>query len=82
MEGFQTWRGVEWKGVPGPAVSSMQTRKSNHLWRADLPSNLATGPHRLEFLTTDRYGRTFRGVVSFEVVEKLPPPNWRFGDDF
>jgi hypothetical protein len=47
-----------------------------------LPSSLAEGPHVLEVLTTDRYGRTFRDVVSFEVVEKLPPLNWRFGRNF
>ena len=81
-EGFQTWRGVEWKGTPGPFPASMLVRKSNHLWRADLPKDLAVGPHRLEVLTTDRHGRTFREIVSFEVVEELPPLNWRFGKDF
>jgi hypothetical protein len=42
------------------------------LSRADLPSSLGEGPRVLEVLTTDRYGRTFREVMSFEVVEKHP----------
>ncbi len=81
-DGFQTWRGFQWEGPPGPFPSSLLTGKSNHLWRADLPSTLPTGAHRLEVLATDRYGRTFRQAVTFEVVEALPPMNWRFGDDF
>jgi len=81
-EGFEIWRGVEWKGTPGPFPASMLVRNSSHLWRADLPKDLAVGPHRLEVLTTDRHGRTFRDVVSFEVVDELPPLNWRFGKDF
>jgi len=60
----------------------MLTRQSSHLWRADLPGSLPEGPHALEVLTTDRYGRTFREVVRFEVVETLPPLDWRFGKNF
>ena len=81
-EGFQTWRGVEWKGPPAPVRKRMLTNQSNHLWRADLPSTLTTGLHRLDVVTTDRYGRTFRDVLIFEVVDVLPPLNWRFGEDF
>ncbi len=75
--GYQTWR-----GAPGPFPATMLTDRSSHLWRADLPDTLPLGPHRLEVLTTDRYGRTFREVVRFEVVETLPPLDWRFGEDF
>lgn len=80
--GFQTWRGVRWDGPPGPFSDHMLARRSNHLWRADLPKSLPAGVHRLEVLTTDRYGRTYREVLSFEVVETLPPRDWRFGRDF
>ncbi len=81
-DGFQTWRGFQWEGPPGPFPRHLLTRKSNHLWLADLPSSLPTGAHSLEVLTTDRYGRTFRQVVRFEVVESLPELNWRLGDTF
>jgi 3',5'-cyclic AMP phosphodiesterase CpdA len=81
-EGLQTWQGFQWKGPPGPFPDRMLTRRSNHLWRADLPSRLSEGPHVLEVVTTDRYGRTFREVMSFEVVEKVPLLNWRFGRNF
>ncbi|MEM7398791.1 MAG: calcineurin-like phosphoesterase family protein [Pseudomonadota bacterium] len=81
-EGFRTWQGFQWKGPPGPFPDRMLTRQSSHLWRADLPESLPEGPHVLTVLTTDRYGRTFREVVRFEVVEKLPPLDWRFGRNF
>ena len=76
--GFSTWRGYRWKGVPGPFQAWMLTRKSNHLWRADLPRSLPVGAHSLEVVTTDRYGRTFRHIQSFEVVERIPEMDWRW----
>ena len=60
--GFTTWRGVRWSGVAGPFQAWMLTRRSSHLWRADLPADLAPGVHTLEVSTTDRYGRTFRAT--------------------
>ncbi len=77
-DGFQTWRGSQWSGPPGPFPTRMLARSSNHIWRADLPTSLPVGAHRLEVLATDRHGRTFREALNFEVVEKLPPLNWRF----
>ena len=74
--GFTIWRGVSWKGVPGPFPFGLLTRRSNHLWRADLPSELPPGTHTMEIFTTDRYGRTFRLVQPFEVVETLPEMGW------
>ncbi len=80
-DGFQTWRGFQWTGPPGPFPGWILARQSNHLWRADLPSALPLGAHQLEVFTTDRYGRTFREVLNFEVVETLPPLNWRLGTE-
>ncbi|MEO1459618.1 MAG: hypothetical protein AAFV49_18915, partial [Pseudomonadota bacterium] len=80
--GFRTWRGFQWTGVSGPFRDWMLTRGSSHLWRADLPETLPIGVHRLEVQTTDRYGRSFSEVLTFEVVEDLPAPEWPFGDDF
>ena len=76
--GFTTWRGHAWTTtVAGPFKSWMLTRRSNHLWRADLPADLPIGVHQLEIKTTDRYDRSFTTVSVFEVVEALPEMGWR-----
>ncbi|MEQ8655200.1 MAG: calcineurin-like phosphoesterase family protein [Kiloniellales bacterium] len=80
-DGFQTWRGFQWTGPPGPFPGRLLARKSNHIWRADLPSSLTLGAHRLEVVTSDRYGRRFREVMNFEVVETLPQLNWQLGKE-
>ena len=77
--GFTTWRGVRWSGVAGPFPAGMLTKRSSHLWRADLPADLAAGVHTLEVSTTDRYGRTFRASTTFEVVETIPEMGWNGG---
>ncbi|MDA0286595.1 MAG: calcineurin-like phosphoesterase family protein [Proteobacteria bacterium] len=74
--GYTTWQGTEWKGVPGPFEQWMLTNKSSHLWRVDLPEVLPTGVHSMEIVTTDRYGRTFRETMQFEVVEQIPEMGW------
>lgn len=75
--GFTTGRGSEWVGVAGPFQSWLLTRRSSHLWRADLPSDLATGVHTLGVTTTDRYGRDFSHNITFEVVEAIPEMRWQ-----
>ncbi|MEO1723467.1 MAG: calcineurin-like phosphoesterase family protein [Pseudomonadota bacterium] len=81
--GYQTWQGTDWASeVAGPFLPWMLTRGSSHLWRVDLPAGLPAGVHSMEVTTIDRYGRRFSHTVSFEIVEKLPEMNWRFGDDF
>lgn len=79
--GFTTWRGVAWVGSPGPFKPWMLTRKSSHLWRTDLPKSLTVGPHVLETVTVDRYGRRFRLVQAFEVVGTLPEMGWPWTDE-
>ncbi len=79
--GYTTWKGFEWKSaVAGPFQDWMLTNRSSHLWRVDLPESLPAGVHTLEAVTTDRYGRTFREHVTFEVVEELPEMGWRHPD--
>lgn len=75
-DGYQTWKGAEWVGQPGPFQRWMLTRMSNHLWRADLPADLPSGIHTLRVRTTDRYGRTFTLALPFEVVDELPQMDW------
>ena len=74
--GFTTWRGVAWQGAAGPFQSWMLTRKSSHLWRADLPQSLPVGVHTMDIVTVDRYGRRFSETRSFEVVDTLPEMGW------
>ena len=72
--GFEQFRGEERRGLPGP-WSSLAT-KSQHLWRADLPADLAPGQHRAEVTVTDHHGRSFTRSIAFEVVETLPVMGW------
>ena len=76
--GFTIWQGVTWKGHrPGLFQWWMFTDHSGHLWRAELPSDLPVGAHAMAISTTDRYGRTFKDTLAFEVVETQPDPNWQ-----
>lgn len=77
--GYQTWKGVEWQGQPGPFMPWMLSRMSNHLWRADLPPDLPNGVHTLTAKTIDRHGRSFSHSLSFEVVDEVPELNWDAG---
>lgn len=43
--------------------------RSMHLWRLDLPTDLAVGPHTAEVTATDVYGREFVQTLEFEVTE-------------
>ena len=75
--GYTTWQDVPWQGRPGPFQRWMLTDNSQHLWRVDLPSDLPIGTHTMEVSTTDRYGRRFSRIYTFEIVEELPNPNWQ-----
>jgi len=43
--------------------------RSMHLWRLELPADLAVGQHTAEVTATDVHGRTFTETISFEVTE-------------
>ncbi len=75
--GFTTGRGGEWVGAAGPFQSWLLSRRSSHLWRADLPKDLETGVHTLKVTTTDRHGRTFTHDMTFEVVDEVPEMRWQ-----
>ena len=75
--GFTTGRGQRFQGNAGPLPNWLLTQRSNHLWRADLPADMDVGVHTLEVVTTDRHGRTFRNVSTFEIVEEVPPMDWQ-----
>jgi hypothetical protein len=35
---------------------------SQHLWKGKLPAKLSSGQHLIEVVTTDMYGRDFKGT--------------------
>ncbi|MGJ9403923.1 calcineurin-like phosphoesterase C-terminal domain-containing protein, partial [Arthrobacter sp. KK5.5] len=43
--------------------------RSMHLWRLDLPTDLAVGEHTAEVTATDVHGREFTETLTFEVTE-------------
>ena len=43
--------------------------RSMHLWRLELPADLAAGKHTAEVAATDVHGREFTETLTFEVVE-------------
>lgn len=75
--GFTTWSGAPWQGHAGPFQGWMLTDNSQHLWTADLPTDLPVGAHTMTVTTTDRYGRQFSSVIPFEVVAELPNMDWQ-----
>ncbi|MBF8184629.1 calcineurin-like phosphoesterase C-terminal domain-containing protein [Nonomuraea sp. K274] len=44
--------------------------RSMHLWRFELPADLAAGEHSAEVTATDSYGRRFTDELRFQVVEQ------------
>ena len=43
---------------------------STHLWRGNIPSNLAAGEHQIEVKAVDRYGKVSTQKVSYTIVER------------
>ncbi|MDO2933666.1 calcineurin-like phosphoesterase family protein [Paeniglutamicibacter sulfureus] len=43
--------------------------RSMHLWRLELPADLALGEHTAEFTATDMHGREFTETLAFQVTE-------------
>ncbi|WP_244519021.1 calcineurin-like phosphoesterase C-terminal domain-containing protein [Parapedobacter composti] len=47
---------------------------STHLWRANIPTNLPVGEHRIEVRATDMFGRTFTERSTFRLAEPAQLP--------
>lgn len=56
---------------PNETVKAMNGKaaESTHLWRANLPTELGVGSHRIEVRTVDMYGRTY---TAFRVIRVTP----------
>jgi C terminal of Calcineurin-like phosphoesterase/N terminal of Calcineurin-like phosphoesterase/Calcineurin-like phosphoesterase len=73
MEGEGQRVGAEWSDPVAvqeqiPHGGSLADR-TMHLWRLELPRDLAAGRHTATVTATDVYGRTFTEDLTFEVVE-------------
>jgi hypothetical protein len=73
MQGEGQLVGAEWSD---PAAVQEQlvhggslADRSMHLWRLELPADLAVGQHTAEVTATDVHGRTFTETLTFEVAE-------------
>ncbi len=75
--GYEMFRGSIWRGAAGPLDSWLWTLSSQHLWTADLPSDLPSGIHSLSVTVIDHHGREFSDTIAFEVVERIPDMTWQ-----
>lgn len=74
-QGWEAGRGTAHRGAPQPLPGWAD--RSVHLWRARLPADLAEGVHTLRATSTDRNGRSWTDVVTFEVRAERPPARHR-----
>ncbi|MET0390141.1 MAG: calcineurin-like phosphoesterase family protein [Polyangiales bacterium] len=77
QQGFELYNGSRYEGDPQPLDESLLTTKSNHLWRAPLPTDLTQGAHKAVVRTIDMHGQEFSEVIAFEVLETRPAPLFR-----
>lgn len=73
MQGEGQKVGAEWSD---PVAAQQQlvhggsvAERSMHLWRLELPADLATGEHTAEVTATDVHGREFTDTLTFEVTD-------------
>lgn len=52
-----------------PVRRPSNAQMCRHLWRANIPSNLSVGEHRIEVRATDMFGRTFTQTSSYQIKE-------------
>lgn len=76
-------RNQGWEGGRGATANTGAPQPSGwadcsvHLWQARLPADLSEGVHTLRLTSTDRNGRSWADVVTFEVRAAHPPPRHR-----
>lgn len=77
-QGFELFQGSgQGPSSPRPQDEWTHTDNSNHLWVANLPTDLTTGAHTLTIKATDKFGRRYYETVVFEVREERPDPLFR-----
>lgn len=77
-QGFEAWQGTRFGPHPPQSIPAWALAVgSPHLWRLDLPEDLAEGAHVAEVTATDRAGRQWTDRIVFEVRDTRPPRFWR-----
>lgn len=75
-QGYRLYSGSQYG--PGAArPGNNLADRMHHLWRTDLPKNLAEGVHRAQVKVTDSHGRSSTQSFAFTVVEKRPQMEFR-----
>jgi hypothetical protein len=75
-QGFEAWQGRRFEPAPPQPQNAVADRNMS-LWKARLPEDLTPGAHRIEVISTDRHGRSYRDVILIEVLEARPDPYFR-----
>ncbi|WP_432545296.1 calcineurin-like phosphoesterase C-terminal domain-containing protein [Kineococcus sp. SYSU DK004] len=75
-QGYELYAGSTYG--PGPAQPGNNVAdRTTHLWRYQLPADLALGVHSAEVTVTDHLGRTYSETHTFEVREEVPQQGFR-----
>jgi 3',5'-cyclic AMP phosphodiesterase CpdA len=75
-QGYEAFRGSQF-GPAKPQPAGRLADRNMHLWRYELPKDLPIGTHTIQISNTDRQGKTHYESFVVEIVEELPPPQWR-----
>lgn len=78
-QGFEAWQGTRFGPQPPQSIPAWALATgSPHLWRLELPQDLAVGAHVAEVTATDRAGgRQWTDRIVFEIRDMRPPRFWR-----
>lgn len=75
-QGYRLYSGSQYG--PGAArPGSNLADRMHHLWKLDLPKDLAEGVHHVKVKATDSYGRTFTETSAVTVVKERPQMEFR-----
>lgn len=76
-QGFELFDGASNVGDPRPLDEWMLTRRSTHLWQVAIPEGLKRGAHTARVRTVDVNGNEYVDLLTFEVLDERPAPNFR-----
>ncbi|MEM8636628.1 MAG: calcineurin-like phosphoesterase family protein [Pseudomonadota bacterium] len=75
-QGWEAFRGSRF-GPLAPQPQFSVADRSSHLWRFQLPEDLAVGVYDVSVHATDRHGRKTKETIVLEVRAERPPPRFR-----
>lgn len=75
-QGWEAYQGARF-GPAAPQPQGSVADRSVHLWRAQLPADLASGVYQVAVRAVDRHGREFTEIIVIEVRGERPPVRFR-----